>query len=71
MKVSERINELINQKGLKQCRVAEMASLTPGEFNHMLCGRKIIRAEHIPNICVALNVTPNELFKGTGSSSSR
>lgn len=63
MTVAQRISEIINEKGFKQYRVAERASIPPAKFNNMLCGRQVIRAEHVPSICIALGITPNELFK--------
>ncbi len=57
------IRRIIHEKGLKQCVVAEKAGLKPNLFSSMLNERKIITAEHIPNIAHALGVSVNELYK--------
>ena len=56
------INTLIAQKGLMQKAVALKAGFSEQQFSDMLNGRKVIRAEYIPLIAKALEVTPNDLF---------
>ncbi|MBD5456326.1 MAG: helix-turn-helix transcriptional regulator [Lachnospiraceae bacterium] len=53
----------MKEKGLKQYAVAEKAGFLPNIFSSMLNERKIITAEHIPNIAHALDVSVNELYK--------
>lgn len=62
-KLIQNIRRIIKEKGLKQYAVAEKAGFQPNVFSSMLNERKIITAEHIPNIACALNVTVNELYK--------
>lgn len=70
MSVTDRIYKIIEEKGLKQSAVARAAGFEVQEFNNMLCGRKIIRPEHIAAICAALNVSPNDLFDYRGDKAS-
>lgn len=46
------IENIIKEKGIKKCVVAERAGLTPNMFSSMLNERKVITAEHIPNIAI-------------------
>lgn len=57
------IKNLIREKGIKQYVVAEKAGFSPNNFSAMLNERKIITAEHIPNIARALGVTVNDLYE--------
>lgn len=57
-----RIRKLISEKGLMQKYVAKKAGLTSDELSRILCGRKILKIEHIVPICNALDVTPDDLF---------
>ena len=57
------IRALIEQKGMKQCVVAERAGIKPEMFCDMLNNRrKLIRIEHIPAIACALGVELKDLF---------
>ncbi|HBH71121.1 MAG TPA: XRE family transcriptional regulator [Lachnospiraceae bacterium] len=60
--ITNNARRIIAEKGLKQCAVAKMAGYTPQEFSDMLCGRRVIRANDIAAICMALEITPNDLF---------
>lgn len=57
------IRRIINERGLKQCAVAEMAGYTKQQFNAMLTGRKLITDADICKITGALSVDANSLFK--------
>lgn len=57
------IRRIIEEKGFKQRSVAEKAGIGPNLFSSMLNERKLITAEHIPNIADALDVSVNELYK--------
>lgn len=56
------IREIIKDKGYKQCVVAEKAGFSPQDFSNILCGRKVFKVEYVEPICIALEVTPNDLF---------
>lgn len=57
------IRKIINNQGLKQNAVANKAGFNQKDFSNMLNGRKIIKAEYIPLISIALGVEPNKLFE--------
>lgn len=56
------ISQIIENKGLKKCKVAQKADITPQILSEMLNGRRIIKACDIPKIAKALGVNPNELY---------
>lgn len=57
------IRQIIKEKGLKQCAVAEKAGFCPRLFSAMMNERKFILAEYIPNIAAALGVDANEIYR--------
>lgn len=61
--IAMNIVRYMNEKGLKQKAVAKMAGFDEVKFSKMLNGRTVIRAEHIPPICDALGVEPNDIMK--------
>ena len=61
--LAKRIYQIMEEGHMKQSAVARAAGISPSLFNAMLRGRKIIRAEHINNICIARRVSPNQLFE--------
>ncbi len=56
------VRRIINERGLKQCAVAEKAGYSVQQFNAMLTGRKLITDVDICKITSALNVDANTLF---------
>lgn len=60
--VAYNTKRIIKEKGLKQGFVAERANLTDKQLSAMLCGRKIIFADVVPQIAAALDVSVNELY---------
>ena len=62
MTISENIYQIMEEKRQKQSAVAVAAGYPVKKFNDMLRGRKVIRADDIPNICKGLGVSPNEFF---------
>lgn len=61
--ISSNIRRLIQDKGVKQCYIAERAGFDEKTFSNMVNGRKTIRAEYIPMIAEALEVPVNALFE--------
>lgn len=61
--VSQNIQRIIQSKGIKQTKVAELIGLPDSRLSALLHGKKIMRAEHIGTIANALEVSPNEFFK--------
>lgn len=59
---SEHINRIISEKGVKKQAVADRAGIPRKSFSAMLHDRKIITAEDIVKIALALDVTPNEIL---------
>lgn len=60
--ITDAIEEIIKQKGLKKSAVAKKIGLTPQQFSDMLNGRRIIKAWEIPLLAKALGVQPNDFF---------
>ena len=56
------IRKIINERGLKQCAIAEKAGYSKQQFNAMLTGRKLITDADILKIILALDVDANALF---------
>lgn len=60
--VVRNIERIIREKGFLKKGVAKRAGLTEQQFCDMLKGRKVIKAEHVPGLSMALEVQPSELF---------
>lgn len=59
------IKKVMAEQGLFQKAVAERAGFTDQQFSDMLNGRKIIRADYLPQIARALKVDIGTLFADT------
>ena len=57
------IRRMLDERGIRQTKVAEKLSVSKCAFNNMLSGRRIIRAEYIPIIAQALGCTCNDIFR--------
>ena len=66
MSIARNIEMVIAEKGLLKKCVAKKAGFSENSFSDMLHGRKIIKADYIPRIANALDVEPNDLFRGRG-----
>lgn len=62
----EHIKKILSERGLVQAKVAERAGFSKQQFSAMMAGRKIIRAEYIPDIADALGVSIGEIFSPKG-----
>lgn len=61
--IIDNIKRIINEKGMKQCAVAERAGFSQQEFSNLVNERrKLLRVEHILPIANALGVAPNDLY---------
>lgn len=60
--IAKQISLIIENKGLKKCKVAQRANIPPQMLSEMLNGRRIIKACDIPKIAKALEVDPNDLY---------
>lgn len=61
--IPHNITTILKSKGFKQSFIANKAGFSEKQFVDMLHNRKIIRAEYIPKIASALEVTPDDLFR--------
>ena len=61
MCVYEKVRAYIDENGLKQISVAQRAGIPKSTFNAMMNGKRIMYADDLKAICIALNVSP-ELF---------
>ena len=60
--VRSNVKKLVEASGMKQSAIAERALIPEKQFSALICGRKIMRPEHIAQIAAELGVTPNDLF---------
>lgn len=60
------IKQSMIKKGLFQKAVAERSGFTEQQFSDMLNGRKVIRAEYLPQIATAIGVDVGDLFVDIG-----
>jgi predicted phage gp36 major capsid-like protein len=56
------IRRVIRGKGLVQWKVAERAGFSEQQFSDMLVGRKVIRAEYMPDIARAIGVEVADIY---------
>lgn len=56
------IRKIINERGLKQCAIAEKAGYSKQQFSAILTGRRLITDGDILKIIIALGVDANTLF---------
>ncbi len=62
----QNIIRIINDRGMKQCAVANKAGFSKQQFSDMLNGRKIIKPCDALAIADALEITMNELYAVEG-----
>lgn len=61
MSVYEKVRSYIDKNGIKQISVAQRAGIPKSTFNAMMNGKRIMYADDLKAVCLALNVSP-ELF---------
>lgn len=61
--VAINVKKIIEERGIKQKKAAELCGYSQNSFSAMLTGRKLIKAEDVIAICNGLNATPNELYE--------
>ena len=61
--VAKNMKRIIEENGYKQTAIAQKSGFSDQQFSDMLYERKLIKAEYIPQFCVALRCTPNDLFQ--------
>lgn len=62
MDIAGRIKDIIKAQGLKQYAVADRAGIDRKRFNDLLNGRKTFVIDYLPNICRALDKSPDEIL---------
>lgn len=62
MGLGECIEQLINEQGLKKCKVAERSGIRNSRFSKIIHGKTEADATEIISLCNTLNVSPNDLF---------
>lgn len=60
--IIENIKKLVKESDIKQGAIARRAGFTDQSFSDMMNGRKLLRAEYIPQIAIALGKTVNEIY---------
>ena len=58
MKIYEKVRAYIDDNGMKQIAVAQKAGIPNSTFNAILNGKRILYADDLRAICLALNVSP-------------
>lgn len=64
MRVYEKVRAYINEMGYTQAAVAEKAGIPKAAFNAILNGRRVLYADDLKAICLALNVSPELFIEG-------
>lgn len=63
MSVYEKVRAYIDKQGLKQVVVAQKAEIPVATFNAILNGKRIMHADDLRAICLALNVSPETFIE--------
>lgn len=61
LRVYEKVRVYMDEMGYKQVTIAEKAGIPKATFNAILNGKRVLYADDLKAICLALNVSP-ELF---------
>ena len=59
---AEKVKAIILDKGYKQYAIAEKTRWNAKKFNMLLNGSKTFYVDYLPEICEALNMSPDEIF---------
>lgn len=65
--VQKNLIRIIEEKELKKKGVARRAGMTQQGLCDVIAGRKLIRAEMVPQLALALGVDVTELFRDDGN----
>lgn len=60
--IQDNIRRIIEEKGVTHKRVAEQLGMNRQQFSDMLCGRRVIRAEIVPQIAHILECSYDEIY---------
>lgn len=56
------IRRLLDEKGIKHCKVAAACGLSAQEFSRLLSGKRVVKTIYIPQIANILGCSYNDLF---------
>lgn len=65
MSINERLNLIIQERGLKQAYIAQMVGMTDDCVSKILNGKRKMLADEFLKFCSALNIDPN-CFRKSG-----
>lgn len=68
MRVYEKVKSYLDENGLKQISVAQRAGIPRSTFNAMMNGKRVMYADDLKAVCLALNVSPELFIEVTGKS---
>ena len=66
MRVYEKVRSYIDKNGIKQLYVAQKAGIPRSTFNAMMNGKRIMYADDLKAVCLALNVSPEMFIEVNG-----
>ena len=58
LRVYEKVRAYMDEMGYKQITIAEKAGIPKATFNAILSGKRVLYADDLKAICLALNVSP-------------
>lgn len=61
-KIIDKLNKIIEKKGLKKKAVADRIGTSQKNFSNLLTGKRRLQSREIIPLCMALDISPNELF---------
>lgn len=64
--VASNVKRILEERGLKQKKAAELCGYTQKTFNAMVNGRKAIKTDDVIALCNGLQVSPNDLYYNSG-----
>lgn len=67
MHVYERVRSYIIENGYKQVAIAKKSGIPTTTFNAIMNGKRIMYADDLCAICIALNVSPEIFIEVTSS----
>ena len=60
--LGRRLVEILANKNMKQCELAEKLNMEPQSVSRMISGKHFPKVEHLEKMITALKISPQELF---------
>lgn len=60
--IRQRISEAIKNSGVKQIEIARRLGISPATVSHYIHGNKMPALDTFANLCIILDVEPNDLL---------